>query len=179
MPSDTIAAIENLTEFIWEKAMRALVILITFLSLTSSALAEGLLAGNYNCRIAGASTISDGRGSSVRYQSGSLTIDESDNVSLSSRAIFTVKNRQPKTETLTVSGSGKLKNYLENDGDASASMSFSIKPAKKVVYKGNNLTGKVTGTLELVSGAIISVKTVTAKISTPIGTFGLVCASYS
>ena len=156
--------------------MKLLTLCIAFLLIPSAAFGEGLLAGNYTCRVAGASYISDGRGSSVKYVSGRLTVDASDNVSLNSRAIFTVRNRKPRVETLAVTGKGTLSDYVESDGDASASISFAVKPAKKVIYRGKNLVGTISADLDLTSGPILDVKTVVAKVRTPIGVFGLVCA---
>lgn len=145
-------------------------------SLSGSIFAQSLLSGTYTCKTLGGPKVSDGRGSSAKFISGNVKVDDNNNISLSSRVTFTVVGRKPKVETLTVSGSGKLSNYQESDGDATASTVFSVKPSKKVVYRKLNLTGTFRGSLDRNSNELITVSSINSYVKTPIGIVRLVCA---
>ena len=81
------------------------------LVLSSSAHAQELVTGSYSCRIVGSKSVSDGRGSSVRFESATLKVASDGAVTMSSRARFTVRGRKPRVETLAVTGRGALSNY--------------------------------------------------------------------
>jgi hypothetical protein len=145
------------------------------LVLSSSGQAQELVTGSYSCRIVGSKSVSDGRGSSVRFGSATLTVASDGAVTMSSRATFTVRGRKPRAETLAVTGRGALSNYDENDGDGSASTSFRVTPAKRVIYRGRALSGSLNATFSSQETILGAVKTAEARVRTQVGSFRFVC----
>jgi hypothetical protein len=155
--------------------MKVLYFTLLALVLSSSSHAQELVTGSYSCRIVGSKSVSDGRGSSVRFESATLQVASDGAVSMSSRATFTVRGRKPRVETLAVKGRGALSNYDENDGDGSASTSFRVTPAKRVIYRGKALSGSLTATFSSQETILGAVKTAEAGIRTQVGSFRFVC----
>jgi hypothetical protein len=78
-------------------------------------------------------------------------------------------------ETLAVRGRGALSNYDENDGDGSASTSFRVTPAKRVIYRGKALSGSLNATFSSQETILGAVKTAEARVRTQVGSFRFVC----